>query len=239
MAPARSCPLPCARARFPALCPSLGEGAERESLGGLERTTRYFLALVRDRYNTLSIRRGALGDLRDFGVMASGGGAEWAFFVVVRKADKGKVPRVDQVAGFVGTGADQAYCLFCERSLAALVDRLRGHLGGRPGEVFGVTACPGPAQRAGESAEDFAQRKTDFTAAQLVCRKKIEELRVAAESKKRRELLDQATAPESYVPAGPKARPLKQKTLDENTAAHVKVTDDLARGLFSASTWKW
>ena len=156
--------------------------------------------------------------------------SEWALVRVVLAADKDKVPAVVQPPGYVGCGSDKAKCVFCPKSFAALINRVRDHVAGT---ALG-TACPGPTLRDDEDAEAFLGRKASFDAARAACRAKNAALRAEVDAKQQKRALDRATAPHTFVPDGAKLRPLKQAKLTDSSALHSKATEDLARGLFSA-----
>jgi hypothetical protein len=160
--------------------------------------------------------------------------AEWSLVKVVLHADKAKEPAIYQVAAYVGSGNDKAVCIFCGKGFAALVDRVRKHVAGDGGAGAGIAACAGPAAHASEEPAEFAARQASFVAARAACCAKVAELHDAAAARDRKRSLDQFTAPHAFVPDGAKERPLKQKTLTDSTARHLKATEDLARGFYSA-----
>ena len=123
---------------------------------------------------------------------------EWSFVSVVLAADKDKEPRVYQPANYVGNGKDTAYCVFCDKPFAALVDRARNHVGGCGASgLAGIIACPGPRALESEPDEAFAARKAQFAAAREKCAKKNAALRDEAVALQKKRALDQVTAPES------------------------------------------
>ena len=160
---------------------------------------------------------------------------EWSFVSVVLAADKDTEPRVYQAPGHVGSGKDTAFCVFCDKSFAALVDRVRNHVAGcGAGGLTGIAACSGPRARDGEPPAAFATRQAQFAAARAKCASKNAELRAAAAALTKKRALDAATAPELYVPGGAKPRPQKQLRLDSLSAKNLQATIDLARGFYSA-----
>jgi hypothetical protein len=160
---------------------------------------------------------------------------EWAFVSVVLAKDKEAEPPLYQAPGYVGCGKDSVRCAFCDKTFSGLVDRIRNHVAGcTAGGLLQVAACQGPRARAGEPTAELAERHKQFAAARALCAKKNAELRAAAATKRSRNALDRATAPELYVSSGPKPRPQKQQRLDSNSARNLKATEDLARGFYSA-----
>jgi hypothetical protein len=164
--------------------------------------------------------------------------SEWGTARVVLAVDKDKQPRPLQAPGYKGCGKDVAVCVFCGKGFPALVDRLRKHVAGRPEGVTtppaGVTYCPGPRQEEDEEPAAFATRKDQFLAARAGAKGKAAELAAVADAKSQQVALDKATAPQSYVPGGAKARPLKQAKMTDSSARHVFATEALARGVYSA-----
>ncbi len=160
---------------------------------------------------------------------------EWSFVSVVLAADKDKEPRVYQAPGHVGSGKDTALCVFCDKSFAALVDRVSNHVAGcGAGGLTGIAACSGPRARDDEPPAAFATRQAQFAAARAKCASKNAELRAAAAALTKKRALDAATAPELYVPGSAKSRPQKQLRLDSLSAKNLQATIDLARGFYSA-----
>ena len=95
---------------------------------------------------------------------------EWSFVSVVLAADKDKEPRVYQAPGHVGSGKDTAFCVFCDKSFAALVDRVRNHVAGCvAGGLTGIAACSGPRARDGEPPAAFATRQAQFATRRVAC----------------------------------------------------------------------
>ena len=134
----------------------------------------------------------------------------WAYARIVLKADKGKTPRVLQAPGYVGIGTDEAHCIFCGKSFASLISRVRLHVAGKGvgSEAAGISPCTGVTLRENEPPEEYSAREAQFTAARARCRKENEELAAEAEAKQQKRRLDKLTDPSGFVADGAKVRGL-------------------------------
>ena len=163
---------------------------------------------------------------------------EWNLFRVVLERDKDALPRQLQEPGYIGGGKDRAHCIFCRKSVPALVNRMRAHVAGRPPGAHtpaaGVTYCTGPCREEGEDAAAAEAQRAQFLAARASCLARAAELQQAAEAKAQKEALDKATAPQSFVPGGAKPRPQRQTLMTDSAMRHLTATQDLARGIYSA-----
>jgi|LakMenEpi03Aug12_release.lakeMendotaPanAssembly.Ray.scaffolds.fasta_scaffold159169_1 hypothetical protein len=171
------------------------------------------------------------------------GGAEpgpyWGLVRVELKADKDAEALVLQSPGTVGGAEDKAHCVFCAGTFSAQPGRVVGHFAyvGVQGQhpALGVAKCKGPPRVEGEREQDYAARRAEFDAACVAMRGLNAEKLAAAEKKAAQVAQDRATAPGSFVPGGAQPRPHKQLKLTDTTAAALKATTDLARGMIAAN----